>query len=1062
MPWISNFGSDMQSACGEIPGSSQGDAGYSTPDVYGRAVQLYLALERAAQDKDFKCQEVLLWRGLLTILALRNFLDLPLVWENVSITPSMDDPLSNALGYPPKSNNQLLYPDNEMYQWDGETFYTLSWAPKGQDPIELAIYSPMTLIYPVADWRETYGRIPQLRKFFDARTRSFLDHDKCLQGGELDFVYPWLRDVRQHLMKNSEVNSNARRNIVLHLDRYMRELSARDGSLTSKELTLKSEKFGYTQRLAGLVPTLVTSYGIGGPVFSDQLCVLRVDKKYGNPFITCEYSKNYEIKGSIETDVNLYAFLPVHPGRRAECRENGLVENISMTLKTEPGSGKNAYIHVTTSTTELPGISLEKDYLLADDILNEDNSDEPEKDETPEKNLAVYYKNEYNRNFILNKDIWPLFSVWPTTLDANWNQYYVMRSSENDCLRICGEYDAQTSESDLGDMSVEKGDSKVVVKTPYVPDSIPLIRMLRDREGRVMSQGVTIGMITPQRSISVRSVGSAIVAVDFGTSSTRVFYTLVGDEKNVEEIYVVRDTPLEVTQYANSIDRQKEMSTYFISPTNANGDDETLYSIFRRSEAKNRDTVRPLLDGAIYQPSGNVTPESTQYLVTDLKWNNAIARPYYVAFMQQLCLHIMTYLYQKYQISSIEWRYALPKVMDELKQNSINSIWKNEILTFLNKVSASSLNPITHTIPTPPTEDNPRPQHPLLTESIAASRYFDAYYSTSVSPRKGYLVIDIGGGSTDVALWQRGDEDPNIALKWHSSVHVAGRRMFTRWMEDSIEDMTAGISDPGTISLVDTIKTGDFSKHQDPGAREALVDRLLTANSKDILASYTANIDTQPDQWGGILLNKLTQAVSLLLFSLGYQVGSLMRVRRFSSPPGPDGDFTIAFGGRGSNVLKWLKCGTTVLTRFFMDGVAAAGEMWPDVHIKILTHNDLKCEVARGLLVKTGVGAPTGWETVSNGECMDDIYYYADSYAPDETGRAKRTKTGAATAFYESFLKNLPRDSYHMVNMAENRTLGTAAGRAIGRNAYVDDVFRVLLESIFSALEESNGGGVQQ
>ena len=58
MSWISNYGPDMQGACEEIPGNVQKDQGYSTPDVYGRAVQLYLALERAAQDQDFQNETV--------------------------------------------------------------------------------------------------------------------------------------------------------------------------------------------------------------------------------------------------------------------------------------------------------------------------------------------------------------------------------------------------------------------------------------------------------------------------------------------------------------------------------------------------------------------------------------------------------------------------------------------------------------------------------------------------------------------------------------------------------------------------------------------------------------------------------------------------------------------------------------------------------------------------------------------------------------------------------------------------------------------------------------------
>ena len=1060
MPWNSNYGSKMQEACKDIPGSAREDRGYSTPDVYGRAVQLYLALEQAAQDQEFHNEAVVMWRALLAMLALRNMLDLPLVWDYVQIS-SGDDLLGKSLIYPPKDADQLLYPNMAQYQWDGQTFYTLSWAPTGQDPVELAIYSPMTLIYPVADWRKVFSKIPQLDKFFNSATCSFREHQQSIQGGELNFVYPWLRDMREHLTQNMG-NSNAKRNIILHLDQYMKELGDRDKSLAVTKLPLSPRQFGYVASLANLVPPLITAYDIGGPVFSDQLCVLRVDAKERNPFEPCEYSENYKIQGGpLEPGVDLYAFLPIHPGRREQCCENGLAESISMRLRTEQeGAELKRYIHVSASKADLPGIRLEKDYLLTED-------------ESAEKNVAVYYKDFWNRNVVLNKDTWPLFSVWPTTLDANWKQYYVMRSSERNCLRISGEYGTPSAQT--GGDAVEKGDNKWVVKTPYVPNALPLIRILRDDDGKLTDQSVAAGMVTPRRGLSVKGTGSAIVAVDFGTSSTRVFYTLAGNNQPVHEILVVQDKPLEVTRYEESMDRKAEMSTYFIAPGGV-AEDNTLFSIFRRSEDKNQASVRPLLDGAIYQPNGQVTPDATQYLVTDLKWNGTLARPYYIAFMQQLCLHVMTYLYQKYQIASIEWHYALPRVMDETNRLGMSSIWENEVLDFLNTVSA---NTITHTVTIPPTQSEPKPSLPLLTESIAASRYFDKYLSRQVNPAKGYLVVDIGGGSTDVALWQRSGPKPT-ALKWHTSVRVAGRKMFTRWIEGSIDRMAAGIHDPDSEALLRVINEADFRKHPDTGAKEALVDRLLTTNSNALLANYKTNITTQPNDWGGVLRDKITQAVTLMMFSLGYQIGALMKVNRYIVPPGP-GNFTIALGGRGSNVLHWLTCGNAMLTEFFKDGVKAVCESWPEednpdgsnpdennpgknikcwpnqIAIKIITSDDPKCEVARGLLVPMPVGSPTGWEDVGNGEEMPDPYYYADEYSEtqfDVDGNPKVSKEGAATVFCEAFKRRFP-SGYDMKDLSDpsnQNELATSADR-IRMDAHVDDVFKVLMESIYAVLE---------
>lgn len=130
-------GGDMGKAMSSIPRDTGKDGGYSTPDVYGRAAQFYLSLQSAAEQSLFTIEEVRVWRGLLTMLALRNILNIPLKWESVNFLSS--DLLSTALSHPPDEKRQLLYPDESAYQWDGKSFYALTWAPNGIRQCDLAI-----------------------------------------------------------------------------------------------------------------------------------------------------------------------------------------------------------------------------------------------------------------------------------------------------------------------------------------------------------------------------------------------------------------------------------------------------------------------------------------------------------------------------------------------------------------------------------------------------------------------------------------------------------------------------------------------------------------------------------------------------------------------------------------------------------------------------------------------------------------------------------------------------------------------------------------------------------
>jgi cell division ATPase FtsA len=59
-----------------------------------------------------------------------------------------------------------------------------------------------------------------------------------------------------------------------------------------------------------------------------------------------------------------------------------------------------------------------------------------------------------------------------------------------------------------------------------------------------------------------------------------------------------------------------------------------------------------------------------------------------------------------------------------------------------------------------------------MTESLAAARYFLTLSDLAASDEKGFVCLDIGGGTTDISIWQK-DNGSNHRLQ--TSLRFAGR-----------------------------------------------------------------------------------------------------------------------------------------------------------------------------------------------------------------------------------------------------------------------------------------------
>lgn len=874
---------NMGQAIDDIPSGERPEEPYSIPDVYGKAIQLCLSLHEAYENQRYDGDAVQTWRGLVTLLALQNYLELPLAWEKVSM-PDGKNPFSDALRRPPKGFSVFSDPARA---WDGTTFYVLKWAPEDGEERDLLLYSPATLVYPVADWREAFGKIPEI-KWFDRKQGCFSLPEPALEEPERKLVSHWLRRMEDSLNAAPAAGQDRLRDSLLHhIRQYGIDLgvSLRDGerqSLKDEPIT-KNGDFRVLGQLNSSVK-VVLQFGTedipATELFSEQICYF---DGFAQPFQNCACSGSYPVTGRRDC----YALLPIRAQVQKLFKEYSLADGITMEWGEQAGE---AHIRVTVPmpSNVTQGMELIRIYQV-------------QRRASPRKNAAVPYFSDDGSL--------PLIAVWPGTIRGAYQQYYVMLedSGSGSTLKVAPENTSAAS-------------NPYVTQTHYVPYAIPLTR---EYPG---SKPVSVGVITP-RAEQAPPTGtvslSAEVAVDFGTSSTRVFARLAGaDEKR--EIQITRDAPLVLTAFNEG--QRSLMRDYFAAPHGADAGAAGLFSIYRRSCPELKADAQPVLDGVIYQSEADERLEGVDRFMPDLKWSNYNNRTYYEAFIKQLCHHVMTLLHERWRVNTITWKYALPESMAPDDRGRIEEIWTQNLQDYLNGAA----------------QIQNHAAGSCMMESEAASRYFLFDAGGQVNAEKGYLVVDIGGGSSDLALWQ-GDA-ARKEMKWHASVNVAGRKLFTRWVAKFMDQLTGVIPDDN--EHVKTMLEFAKSPRTAESVRNVLVERILNAHYKRLLDFYQANTE----EWSGRLRTKINLSVSLLLFALGCQMGLLLRDGTLAVTELP-GSFTIAVGGNGSKMLDWI--GDTGdfrgMKALFRAGVQAAGARM-DCGVELQPSRNPKEEVARGLL----------------------------------------------------------------------------------------------------------------
>lgn len=798
----------------------------SIPDVYGKAIQFHLALKQ-----DYNGQEneraVNTWRGLITLLALQKYYDLPLVWESVPMPPDKNM-FCDSLKFVPEHFSIFTAP---VQQWDGKTFHVLTWKKSGSVSEDLFLYSPATLVYPVADCLSVFSQFPEI-KWFDQKN-GFIAPESVLGESDKKIVAYWLKQSIDLIRKSAGRDNLSRQMVLGHLNRYLKDLNVNlqeKDELSFGQVPINGDA-GMSTALGALNYTVEVTLHFGDDrvpanrLFSDQICYFKNSKE--NIFSRCSCSNRYKVDGE-----DIYAFLPLNSDVRKYCSSFHLADGVSMICIRKGRNGEDAYIRAQIKLPDRVGLDLVKDYKMVEGAA-------------VNKGVAFsYFDNSISSNP-------PLIAVWPNMICNIWKRYYVMLDDE---------YKFGSIEV-AGSSELNRTPNKYVVQTNYVPDAIPFVMQYgpRGQGGPVLS----IGMISLRASYTTQDAAYSVhadVAVDFGTSSTRVFAKIEGVPEK-QEIYIIDDNPLIVMTYGNE---QNIMRSYFVAQQERSaqegGDTDSpteIFSIYKRDDILLKQTASPVLDGVIYQARmdeklKDQSGSCVNRLMANLKRGDISSRPYYKAFLEQLCLHVTSLLYQKYQVRDITWRYALPEVMESASKDSIQSIWASNIDNYLKSMSAQIKCTVAES---------------YETESSAASRYFLYDGGQSANAEKGFLVMDIGGGSTDLALWQ--GTLNNYDMKWHDSVEVAGHSIFTRWVAECLNNFEILTKEEPLKKMIAEV-TKNVGANGISSTQNALVDRILTRYSKDLLATYKQQCDGRDaGHWAVELRRRIIHGVSIFFFALG-------------------------------------------------------------------------------------------------------------------------------------------------------------------------------------------------
>lgn len=860
---------------------------FAIPDVYEKAIRFTNIIRNPDSYRNAsEVKDIVIWRGILTLLALQAVKNYPISFSKRDFS-NYSNGFAKALEMEP--TERIFSSKNDTLDWSWLPFYTVEYNKQ-----VIALFSPSTLIYPIVDIDKKLKNTAGL-DWYDEERRIFRRPELYLSEDEKILVYIWLENLYGMLSKIRNTDSNLDLQVdktllscvMNHIRAFQNDLGVEDEDRNKRDTVsvdwiLKDGKCFQSMRdisaASVLNVTMKPEVFLGeksislNEVFSEKILCMRFRE---NPFVNCISSQNYKVEEmdkrdgnwTSENDGEMYALLPlsesfmnVLSGCSSDIKEK-IAQNVRLRHGKEYSDGN------------------ERDFILAE--LNMGNIDF--RNFKISKKYYIGMGQDYEGT-ILEEQENMLLCVWPGFYMPKWNGYYVYCKHE----------------------PLFSGAS---LYHPVLPDSVyaekgmHCLKMNRfPEEIGFLKDGVCYGMIQNKKPLETRAeyTNKATAAVDFGTTGTRVFVKI--NDGRAEEILLTDENVLGVWDKVKNIQSKKMLLADEFIPMRDQDDssNKKLFSVYHYF-GEEKMISRMLLDGNIYMPEdGSLLSDQLENnffantkVITNLKWNMEATGKYFTAFMMQVCMQITAYLYRNYQVADIEWRYSVPSSMSVNHINNMKNVWQNLCLNLKNETGL---------------------EHHLMADNMVVYEgYASSFYFNNIGVGnypQGFYSVDIGGGTTDIALWQKtakdGEAEDSFTVCRQLSVKAAGRRILTTAIWDYIEEFCDITRD--FPELNDELYVMSQRKRRighDPDDLEyAAIDKIISIHEEALKQVIRRMGSTLP--WLLKFRARLAMNISMLMYCLGRMMAGCIKNGSFKNS-GSTAPFQICIGGNGGSILDWIE-----------------------------------------------------------------------------------------------------------------------------------------------------------
>ena len=454
---------------------------------------------------------------------------------------------------------------------------------------------------------------------------------------------------------------------------------------------------------------------------------------------------------------------------------------------------------------------------------------------------------------LIDKNL-PVITVWPNVSDENWRKFYIFCEDTKTGLTVDGFSDYELLIAKEGQQNVK------YFTIERFPDLIKLI-----------DRGHPCGLIpvnTPAEATG--TVTSWSVGIDFGTSFTNFF---VNDGSGpIRRPLETMLLPLTLAEK----EYQLNLLTRFFIPVNVlpegvNPPMSTALNTYGWPEQKDLES-KIYHQARIHWPSSNALSMRSPKIHTDLKWKEFW---YQKPFLQEIALIISTNAVAA-GARQINWSVSYPSALSRNNAIGYRERWSN-LCTEL-KIATG----IDHQL------DEDSNESAVQTEAVAFASYFGNYLDR---PMVHTACLDVGGGTTDVSIWQEN------TLLHQVSLPFAGRDICTRVMQLK----------PAFIRLLFTAgSAGDIGNDENKLRQEpnfnSWFDNCLRYETDALLKNRLPILRAKKE-------SQLIEFVSLMAISFAgvyHYLGLILKGLHKEDLLKKQVPMPVYMGGNGARFMNWL------------------------------------------------------------------------------------------------------------------------------------------------------------